>query len=107
MDLFLNIGLYHFLATSLFLFAIGLLGTIFSNDLIKTLISVEILFCGVILSLASFAVYCDDSKYKGISLVFFITIILAILISAGIIITMNISKYKQSLNVDNINKLKG
>ena len=107
MDLFLNIGLYHFLATSIFLFAIGLFGAIFSNNLIKTLISLEFLFCGVILNLASFAVYCDDSKYKGISLIFVITVIVSVLIAAGLITAMNISKYKESLNVENLNNLKG
>ena len=107
MDLFFNIGLYHFLAAAIFLFATGLLGVILSKNLLKTLISAEILFCGIILNIAALAVYCDADKYKGITLAFILTVIISVLIGAGLIITMNINKYKDSSDIEKLNELKG
>lgn len=107
MDIFINIGFYHFLLTALFLFATGLLGVIVSKNLLKILISLEIMFCGVTLNLATFAVYCDNSHFKGSILALFVIALSAVHIAIGIAITLNIYKFKETVNMDNIGELKG
>lgn len=107
MDFLLNIGLYHFLTTSLLLFALGLLGTIVSKNLLKILISLEIMFCGVTLNIASFAVYCDTNHFKGCILAFFVIILTAIHLSIGAAIAYNLYKFKVNLDIDEMGELKG
>lgn len=107
MDFLLNIGLYHFLTTALFLFAMGLLGAIVSKNLLKILISLEIMFCGVTLNIAAFTVYCDTSHFKGSILAFFVIILAAIQIAIGAVIAFNIYKFKGNTDIDEMGELRG
>jgi NADH:ubiquinone oxidoreductase subunit K len=107
MDFLLNIGLYHFLILSLFLLLIGFLGAIISKNLLRILISLEIMFCGITLNIGAFSVYTDITHFKGIIFIFFIMILMTIHIVIGIAITMNIFKLKGTTNIEEIGELKG
>ncbi|MBQ2644349.1 NADH-quinone oxidoreductase subunit NuoK [bacterium] len=106
MDYFFNIGLYHFLTTALILFAIGFLGTIISKNLLRILISLEIMFCGITLNIAAFSVYCDVSHFKGSILALFVIILLAIHVIIASAIILNIYKFKGSIDIENCGELK-
>lgn len=102
-----NIGIYHFLLLALILFAIGLFGAIVSKNILKILISVEIMFCGVTLNLATFATYSDVTHLKGSILTLFAIVHGAIHLAVGIAIVINIKKFKNSTDIENIGELKG
>lgn len=107
MNTVINIGLYHFLFPALFLFAIGLLGVIVSKHILRILISLEIMFCGVTLNVAAFATFCTNSPFKGEILALFLIIFSVIHIAVGAAVTINIFKFKQTLNIEDIGELKG
>lgn len=107
MDFFVNIGMYHFILTAIFFFAIGLFGVIISKNILRILISIEIMFCGVTLNIATFAVYCDELHFRGSVLALFVIVLASIHTAIGIAIALNIYKFKGSLNIENIGELKG
>lgn len=102
-----NIGIYHFLLLALILFVIGLFGAVVSKNLLKILISIEIMFCGVTLNLATFATYSDTTHFKGSIMTLFAIVLAAIHIAVGIAIIVNIWKFKSTTNIENIGELKG
>lgn len=106
-DLLTDIGLYHYLLTALILFITGFCGIIISKNLLKILISLEIMFCGVTLNLAAFTVFCDEQHMKGVILAIFIILLTTVQITIGITIAINIFYRKSTLNIDNIGDLKG
>ena len=107
MDFLFNIGMYHFLLLGLFLFLTGLLGTIISKNLLRILISLEIMFCGITLNLATFSVYSDGSHFKGEILALFVLIMATVHIAVGVAIVLNIHGFKGTVDVEEIGELKG
>lgn len=107
MENFFNIGLYQFLATSIILFSIGLFGAVISQNLLKILISLEIMFCAVTLNIVAFTVYSDNSHVKGFILALFILFLTAVHISIGAAIILNLYKFKASTDIQDVGELKG
>ncbi len=107
MDFLSDIGIYHFLILSLSLFLIGLFGVAVSKHILKILISLEIMFSAATLNVATFAVYSDETHFKGGILALFIIVLSVIHIIIATAITINIFKFKQTANIENIGELKG
>ena len=107
MEYFLHIGLYHFVAIALMLFSMGLAGLLMSKNLLKTFISLEIMFCGIILNLAALSVYCDTGHFKGAMLALCVIMLISLHIALGFIIALNIYKFRGTLDIDEIGDLKG
>lgn len=107
MDFLFNIGMYHFLLLGLILFLTGLLGTIISKNLLRILISLEIMFCGITLNLAVFSVYSDSTHFKGVILAIFVLVMTAVHIAVGVAIVFNIYGFKKSVDIEEIGELKG
>ncbi len=107
MDYLFNIGMYHFLLLGLFLFLTGLLGTIISKNLLRILISLEIMFCGITLNLATFAVYSDGTHFKGGILALFVLVMTAVHIAVGVAIAFNIYGLKGTVDIEEVGELKG
>ncbi|MGN0015201.1 MAG: NADH-quinone oxidoreductase subunit NuoK [Candidatus Gastranaerophilaceae bacterium] len=107
MNIVTDIGLYHFLFPALFLFAIGLFGAIVSKHILKILISLEIMFCGVTLNVAAFATFCTNTPLKGNVLALFLIILSVVHIAVGAAVTVNIFKFKHTVNIEDIGELKG
>ena len=103
----MHIDMYHFLILAILLFMTGIFGVVISKHLIKVLISLEIMFCGITLSLATFTTYCDPDHTKGTVAALFFIVLSAIHIAIGMAITMNIFKFKETVNIENIGELKG
>lgn len=105
--LFSNVGVYHYLFLSIILFLIGLMGVIVSKNLIRLLLSIEILLNAVCLNFIVIANFCDRIKLEGNTFaifIMFISIIQAVIISAIII---NIYRHKKISAIDKLKDLKG
>lgn len=61
----MEITIYHYLFIGLTLFLIGLIGSIIVKNVIKVLISIEIMLLGVNINFVTFATFCDNIKFDG------------------------------------------
>lgn len=61
----MEITMYHYLFIGLALFLIGLIGSIIVKNVIKVLISIEIMLLGVNINFVTFATFCDNVKFDG------------------------------------------
>ena len=102
----MTVGLGHYLALGAILFAIGLVG-IFLNrkNLIVLLMAIELMLLAVNLNFVAFARYLGDMH--GQVFVFFILTVAAAESAIGLAILMLLFRNKSSINVDELNSLKG
>ena len=61
----IEITMYHYLFIGLVLFVLGLVGSIFVKNVIKVLISIEMMLLGVNINFVTFASYCDNIDFNG------------------------------------------
>ena len=107
MNQLLNIGLYHYLLVGLFLFATGILGIIISKNIIRILISIEVMFCGIAVNFAAFSVYSDVTHFKGAVFALFITVLTILHISVCLAVIIKAYMVKQSSDIEDFGELKG
>ena len=69
----MNITMYHYLFLGLFMFLAGLFGSIFAQNVIKVLISIEFMLLGVNINFVTFGTYCDGTNYNGYIITLFYT----------------------------------
>lgn len=61
----MEITMYHYLSIGLMLFLIGILGSVFVKNVIRILISIEIMLLGININFVTFASFCDNVKFDG------------------------------------------
>ena len=61
----MEITMYHYLFIGMLMFLIGLLGSVLVKNMIKVLISIEIMMLGVNINFVTFASFCDNVKFDG------------------------------------------
>ncbi len=61
----MEITMYHYLFVGLLLFLIGLIGSVVVKNVIKILISIEIMLLGVNINFVTFATYCNNINFDG------------------------------------------
>lgn len=61
----MEITMYHYLSIGLILFLIGILGSVLVKNVIRILISIEIMLLGININFVTFASYCDNVKFDG------------------------------------------
>ena len=61
----MEITMYHYLFIGMLMFFIGLLGSVLVKNMIKVLISIEIMLLGVNINFVTFASFCDNVKFDG------------------------------------------
>lgn len=61
----MEITMYHYLFVGLLMFLIGLIGSVLVKNVIKILISIEIMLLGVNINFVTFASFCDNIKFDG------------------------------------------
>ena len=100
------IGLTHYLAVAAILFTIGVFG-IFVNrkNIIVILMSVELILLAVNLNLVAFSSALGD--LTGQVFTMFILTVAAAEAAIGLAILMLLFRAKSSINVDELNSLKG
>ena len=104
---FLNIGLYHYLVLSIILFIIGAIGAIICRNVIKILISIEMMISAVNINFIVFASYHDSIKLQGFSFSVFYIAIGAVETAVALLIFYLMYKEKKSIDIDDYRELKG
>ena len=101
-----EIGLGHYLTLSAIIFSIGIVG-IFLNrkNIIIILMSIELILLAVNINLVSFSIYLQD--LVGQIFTMFILTVAAAEAAVGLAIIVIYYKNRGSINVDEINSLKG
>jgi NADH-quinone oxidoreductase subunit K len=100
------IGLNHYLILGSILFAISVVG-IFLNrkNIIIILMAIELMLLAVNINFIAFARYLDDMA--GQVFVFFILTVAAAESAIGLAILVVLFRNMRSINVDDLNRLKG
>ncbi|MBL8993947.1 MAG: NADH-quinone oxidoreductase subunit NuoK [Spirochaetia bacterium] len=99
----ITINVYVLLATALF--AIGILGVLTRRNMIIILMSIEIMLNAANLLLAAFSAYKNDPV--GQVFVFFIMVVAAAEVAVGLAIMVMIYRNIFSIDVKELDKLKG
>jgi NADH-quinone oxidoreductase subunit K len=102
----IEVGLGHYLSFAAIIFTIGIVG-IFLNrkNVIIILMSIELILLSVNINLVSFSIYLQN--LVGQVFTIFILTVAAAEAAVGLAIIVTYFKNKGSINVDQINSLKG
>ena len=102
----IEIGLKHYLVLGAIIFSIGVIG-IFLNrkNVIVILMSIELMLLAVNINLVSFSIYLQS--LEGQIFTFFILTVAAAEAAVGLAIIVIYYKNKGSIEVEQINSLKG
>lgn len=103
-NFFLCITTCHYQIISILLLFNGLCGILFSENLIKILISLEFIINAINILFISFSSYKSDISYLGYTVVLFTTGISAIVMAIGIYIIYQINKYFGTIDLHKIYK---
>ena len=95
-----EITIYHYLFLGLFLFVIGIIGSILSRHVIKILISIEFILTGVNINFVTFATFCDNVKLDGYVTALFYVGIGAVELAVALYIFYLMYQKKQSENIE-------
>ena len=104
-NLFVNIGLNHYLVLSAVLFTIGLSGVLLRRNLIVVLMCVELMLNAVNISFIAFSKY--NFNFQGQVMVFFVMTIAAAEAAVGLAIIVSIFKRFKEVNIRFFEHLKG
>ena len=100
----MHIGLQHYLAVSMTLFCLGLLGVILRRNLLVIYMSLELMLNAANLALVSFSRF--NNKLDGQVLVFFIITVAAAEVAVGLAIIVALYRARQTTNVEDLNSMK-
>jgi NADH-quinone oxidoreductase subunit K len=101
----LHVGLTHYLVVSAILFSLGIFGVITRRNAILVLMGIELILNSANVNFIAF------SRYGGVNLdgqmaAIFVIILAAAEAAVALAIVLNIYKNFQTVNVDEINKMK-
>ena len=94
-----------YVALSVILFTIGAMGVLLRRNAIIIFMSIELMLNSANLLFVAFARYLGD--LDGQVLVFFVITVAAAEVAVGLALIVVIFRTKQSINIDEINLLKG
>lgn len=95
----------HYVALSAILFIIGVVGVLIRRNAILIFMSVELMLNAANLAFVAFARQFD--QLDGQILSFFVMTVAAAEVAVGLALIVTIFKTKQSIDVDEINSMKG
>ncbi len=101
------VGLTHFLILAAALFCIGFVGLISSKNLIRVLMSIEIMLNAANINLVAFANYGGLEDLKGQVFALFVMAIAAAEVALGLAIIIALYRNKPSVNTEQHKLLKG
>jgi NADH:ubiquinone oxidoreductase subunit K len=103
----MEIGLEHFLILSAIIFVIGLFGALTKRHAIAILMSIELMLNAVNIAMVAFSRWRVPTELTGQVFALFIIVVAAAEAAVGLAIVMAIYRTRQSVEVDNIDLLKG
>ena len=99
------ISLTHYLVLSAILFTIGVTGVLMRRNIIIILLSIELMLTAVNLNFIAFSHYMENPV--GQVFVFFVMTVAAAEAALGLAIVVALFKNLETVNVDEINQMKG
>jgi NADH-quinone oxidoreductase subunit K len=99
------ISLTHYLVLSAILFTIGVTGVLMRRNVIIILLSVELMLTAVNLNFIAFSHYMENPV--GQVFVFFVMTVAAAETALGLAIVIALFRNLETVNVDEINQMKG
>ena len=99
------IGLTHYLILAAILFVIGVTGVLVRRNIIVILLSIELILGAVNINLVAFSSYLENAV--GQVFVFFVMTVAAAEAALGLAIVVILFRNLESINVDEINQMKG
>lgn len=99
------ISLTHYLVLSAILFSIGVTGVLMRRNVIIILLSVELMLTAVNLNFIAFSHYVNNPV--GQVFVFFVMTVAAAETALGLAIVIAMYRNLETVNVDEINQMKG
>ena len=100
----MTVGLQHYLAVSMTLFCLGLLGVILRRNLLVIYMSLELMLNAANLALVSFSRF--NNKLDGQVLVFFIITVAAAEVAVGLALIVALFRKRQSAHVEDLTSMK-
>ena len=100
----MHIGLQHYLAVSMILFCLGLLGVILRRNLVVIYMSLELMLNAANLAFVSFSRF--NNKLDGQLLVFFIITVAAAEVAVGLALIVALYRKRQSAHVEDLTSMK-
>jgi len=100
-----EVTVQYYIALSAVLFAIGALGVLLRRNAIVIFMSIELMLNAANLAFVAFARHFGD--LDGQIFVFFVITVAAAEVAVGLALIVAIFRSKQSINIDEINLMKG
>ncbi len=100
-----EITIYHYLFIGLILFLMGLLGSVIAKNVIKVLISIEIMLTGINLNFVTFGTFCGGNNFDGYVFTLFYTGIGAVEFGIALFIFYLMFQKKESENIERYSDL--
>ena len=102
------IGLQHFLVLSAILFSIGMFGALSRSNAVGVLLSIELMLNAVNVMLVAFACYVQSPQpLAGQMFAIFIMTVAAAEAAVGLAIVITVYRLRHTIQVDEIDLLKG
>jgi NADH-quinone oxidoreductase subunit K len=101
----MGIYLNHYLILSAILFSIGTAGVLIRRNAIIIFMSIELMLNAVNITLVAFSRY--QEQIDGEIFVFFVMAVAAAEAAIGLVILIVANRYRKSVDVDEINELRG
>ena len=101
----MEITVYHYLLIGLFTFLAGLLGSILAKNVIKILISIEIMLMGVNINFITFGTFCDGTNFSGYIIALFYTGIGAVEFAVALYLFYLMFQKKESDDIEKYTEL--
>ena len=99
------VALEHVIILSIIIFSIGIMGVLFRKNVIIIFMSIELMLNAVNLSLVGFSRYYNS--VDGQVFVFLVMTLAAAEVAVGLAIIVSLFRNKQTINIDEINILRG
>jgi NADH-quinone oxidoreductase subunit K len=100
-----TVPLQAYLILSAALFAIGVIGVLIRRNVLIIFMAIELMLNAVNLSFVAFSTFLDSMN--GQIIVFFVMAVAAAEVALGLAIIIALYRNKESVNVDEINLLRG
>ncbi len=98
------IGIVHYLILSGIVFTVGIVGVITSRNVLKILLSLELLLAASNLSFVAFSKFNGD--YAGQLIVFFVILVAAAEVAIGLAIIVLMYRRLSTIQADDLKELK-
>lgn len=103
----MSVGVEHYLLLSAVLFAIGIYGVLAKRNIIAVMMGVELMLNAVNINLVAFNRYLPVSDLSGQLMALFSIAVGVAEVALGIALAFRIYNDRNTINVDEINRMKG